>query len=75
MVSSGPNGVAPCDTHGSSSTPSSRTPTAPPGDDLLAVEEQRAVAAGELRAREPADDRHPRGPLGEVAEERVGREA
>src|SRR5919108_125512 len=29
MVSSGPMGAAPWDTHGSSSTPSSRTPTAP----------------------------------------------
>src|SRR3954447_3355460 len=29
-VSSGPIGAAPCDTHGSTSTPSSRTPTAPP---------------------------------------------
>src|SRR4051794_32389798 len=30
IVSSGPNGAAPCETHGSISTPSSRTPTAPP---------------------------------------------
>ena len=30
MVSSGPTGAAPCETQGSTSTPSSRTPTAPP---------------------------------------------
>ena len=30
MVSSGPSGAAPCETHGSISTPSKRTPTAPP---------------------------------------------
>src|SRR5215207_841301 len=31
IVSSGPIGVAPCDTHGKSSMPSKRSPTAPPG--------------------------------------------
>jgi hypothetical protein len=29
-VSAGPTGAAPCDTHGSSSTPWNRSPTAPP---------------------------------------------
>ena len=41
IVSSGPIGAAPCETQGSISTPSSRTPTAPPSTHLVAEEQRR----------------------------------
>ena len=54
-VSSGPTGAAPCETQGSTSTPSRRRPTAPPRDDLV-VDEQRHAAVGPAGAGQAAED-------------------
>ena len=59
IVSSGPIGVAPCDTHGSSSMPSKRTPTAPPPT-TCSPRNSAAVAAHRARARDAAEHRHAR---------------
>ena len=69
IVSSGPIGAAPCETHGSSSTPSSRTPTAPSVDDLVA-EEQRGLVVGRPRRRRARRSAARRAPLGEEAQHR-----
>ena len=73
MVSSGPIGVAPCDTQGSISTPSKRTPTAP-SSTTSSSEEQRRGAARGARRGEAADQRHGRSGLGEEPQNGVGGE-
>ena len=56
IVSSGPIGAAPCETHGRISTPSSRTPTAPSSTHLVAGEERALVrpASAPTRGRRAA---------------------
>ena len=49
IVSSGPNGAAPWETHGSTSTPSSRTPTAPPLS-MTSSSRNRAASPSLVRA-------------------------
>ena len=46
IVSSGPTGAAPCETHGSISTSSRRRPTAPPVDDARRREKSAASPSG-----------------------------
>ena len=55
-VSSGPTGAAPCETHGSSSTPLEPHADRPAVDDLV-VDEQRGAALGGPRAGQAAEDR------------------
>ena len=61
IVSSGPIGAAPWDTHGSSSTPSSRTPTAPSSTTRSPANSAVAPPARPRRS-EPAEQRHRRAP-------------
>ena len=73
IVSSGPIGAAPCETQGSTSTPSKRTPTAPPSTTSLA-EEQRARAVERARARQAAQHGHAGRASRQLGEDRVGGE-
>ena len=73
IVSSGPIGAAPCETHGRISTSSSRTPTAPSSSTSIAVE-QGGGAAGGSGGGEAAEQRHGGRSLGQELEDGVGRE-
>ena len=73
IVSSGPTGAAPCETHGSSSTPSKRTPTAPSA--ITSSPRNSAPPPSAVRAGgEAAEERDHRRALGEEAQDGVGRE-
>ena len=74
MVSSGPIGAAPCDTHGSISTPSRRTPTAPAVDHLVAVEQRPVPLSARARGGRAAEQRQQRRRVGEEAQDGVGGE-
>ena len=65
IVSSGPIGAAPCDTHGSISTPSSRTPTAPSSTHLA----RRGTARSRRRPCAPTPARRAPAPPGAASDE------
>ena len=73
IVSSGPIGAAPCETHGRISTPSKRTPTAP--DVSTSSPNSSGVSSsGERPDASPPSSGSIGAALGQLAQHRVGRE-
>ena len=73
IVSSGPIGAAPCETHGSTSMPSRRTPTAPPST-TSSPKNSAGPSSGVRAEASAAEQRQQRRRLGEEAQDGVGRE-